>query len=385
MEGKKREINLELLRILAMLMVISLHYLGKGNTMAMGIAAVLPSDGNFLNEILAWTLEAASYAAVNIYIMISGYFLINAAARSEKIFKIFVQVLFYSIGVFLIFKLGGFYPQEFDDRYHRSIMLFPVSSQHYWFASIYLLFYTLAPFLALGLRKLEKKQMFGLVLILLIIAGRTLKYILPNMVMVEPDGYGIIWMVVLFVVAAYIRRFVPVNTKKRWLYLGIFFLSVIATVSGTFLLAAVNRSTGHFKDFLEYLYGYNSPTVIVSGISLFLFFRTIHIKENFFGKIILFLAPLTFGIYLLHEHFLLRDLWVTFWKVPEAYQTPYFILHFAGVVLAVFLIGALVEWIRKTLFDLLYKIPPFKGFFKLLGKADVIFPQKDSDFKGAEQ
>ena len=127
MEGKKREINLELLRILAMLMVISLHYLGKGNTMAMGITAVLPSDGNFLNEILAWTLEAASYAAVN-----------NAAARSEKIFKIFVQVLFYSIGVFLIFKLGGFYPQEFDDRYHRSIMLFPVSSRHYWFASIYL-------------------------------------------------------------------------------------------------------------------------------------------------------------------------------------------------------------------------------------------------------
>ena len=381
---KKREINLELLRILAMLMVISLHYLGKGKTLSMGILYVLPSNANFANEVLAWTLEAASYAAVNLYIMISGYFLVNATARAEKLFKIFVQVLFYSIGIYLIFLVSGNVPAEYADGYHKSIYLLPVSSHHYWFASIYLLFYTLAPFLALGLRKMTKKQMLGLCVILLLITSRTFKYILPNMAMIEKDGYSILWMVVLFVVAAYIRRFVPVNPKKRFLYLGIYFLSVLATVGGSFAVSYVVRTTGHLKDYPEYLYGYNSPTIIIAAISLFLFFRTIKIKEGFFGKIILFFAPLTFGVYLLHEHFLLRDFWTKFWKVDVYYQKPYFILHYIGVVLAVFLIGAAVEWIRKTIFELIFKIKPFQMFFGLLGKADVIFPEKDKDFKGAE-
>ena len=87
MTQKKREVNLELLRIIAMLMVISLHYLGKGNTMAAGITAVSPSNPNFINEVLAWTLEALSYGAVNLYVMISGYFLINSATRTEKVWK----------------------------------------------------------------------------------------------------------------------------------------------------------------------------------------------------------------------------------------------------------------------------------------------------------
>ena len=231
MTPKKREVNLELLRIIAMLMVISLHYLGKGNTMSAGAAGVSMTDANFINEVLAWSLEALSYGAVNLYIMISGYFLINSAVRMEKVWKLIVQVLFYSVGIFLIFLVAGKIPGDMQGSfYHYGVMLFPFTSQHYWFASIYLILYLLAPFMAIGLRKTDKKQTFGLVIILLLCFSRLLKFIFPNMVMHDETGYGIIWMTVVFVIAVYIRRFVPVRPRRRWLYFGIYLAGVAMTV-----------------------------------------------------------------------------------------------------------------------------------------------------------
>ncbi len=384
MTQKKREVNLELLRIIAMLMVISLHYLGKGNTMAAGITAVSPSDPNFINEVLAWTLEALSYGAVNLYVMISGYFLINSATRTEKVWKLFVQVLFYSIGIFLIFFAIGKIPWYMKGSfYHYGMVLFPFTSQHYWFASIYMILYLLAPFMAIGLRRTNKKQTFGLVIILLLCFSRVLKYLFPNMVMHDEQGYGIIWMIVVFVIAIYIRRFVPVNVKRRWLYFGVYIGASALTVGGTFLLAFVYNTTGHLDNFINYLYGYNSPTVIAASVGLFLFFRTLNIRAEGFGKVVLFVAPLTFGIYLLHEHYLLRNLWVDFWKVNAVFTTPLFILHYVGVVLAVFIIGALAEWLRRLLFGLLDKTKPMKAFYRLIGKLDGIFPPKDDQMEEA--
>ena len=107
MQDKKRETNLELLRIIAMLMVISLHYLDKGNTLV-EIGKITFKNWNLANELTAWALEVLCYGAVNLYIMISGYFLINARARMEKPFKMVIQVLFYSVGIFLIFLMDFF-------------------------------------------------------------------------------------------------------------------------------------------------------------------------------------------------------------------------------------------------------------------------------------
>ena len=204
------------------------------------------------------------------------------------------------------------------------------------------------------------------------------------MVMHDETGYGIIWMTTVFVLAVYIRRFVPVRPKRRWLYLGIFLGSTLLTITGTFGLAWFYNTTGHLGNFINYLYGYNSPTVVAASVGLFLFFRTLNLQAKGFGKVILFVAPLTFGIYLLHEHYLLRDLWVRFWKVEEFFEKPYFIAHFIGCVFAVFIIGAAVEWLRRLLFSLLDKTPPMKGFYRLLGKIDGIFPPKDEQMEEAQ-
>ena len=81
----------------------------------------------------------------------------------EKPFKMVIQVLFYSVGIFLIFLAMGKLPDYAFETFYKHMFFTPVASSHYWFASMYIFFYLTAPFLAVGLRRLNKTQHLGLV------------------------------------------------------------------------------------------------------------------------------------------------------------------------------------------------------------------------------
>ena len=67
---KTRQSNIELLRIFAAFGVIILHYNNAG--IGGGFAAV--ADGS-LNQFIMMTLEMMVICAVNLYVLISGYFM----------------------------------------------------------------------------------------------------------------------------------------------------------------------------------------------------------------------------------------------------------------------------------------------------------------------
>ena len=92
----KRLANVELLRVVAMLMVVMLHYLGKGE--------LLPVKNLHMDitGCVAWILESLSIVAVNVYVLISGYFLVEAEFKPSKIVRLILQVLFYTILVTIL-------------------------------------------------------------------------------------------------------------------------------------------------------------------------------------------------------------------------------------------------------------------------------------------
>ena len=66
---KERQLNYELLRIIAMLMIVSLHYLGKGGLLGNPARQDMTAAGY-----TAWLAEAFCLVPVNVYVLISGYF-----------------------------------------------------------------------------------------------------------------------------------------------------------------------------------------------------------------------------------------------------------------------------------------------------------------------
>lgn len=363
--GKNREANMELLRIIAMFMIISLHYFSKGNII-----------GNFsatmgFNESLAWVLETLSIVSVNVFVLISGYYLVESGFRMKRLIVLVGQVLFYSLLIPPVLVLLGVLPVENITIYHILNYLFPLQTELYWFATAYILLYILMPVLAAGVRKLKKSQL-QIVIVLALIAFSVSKSILPIKLPMDKAGYDITWFICLFLVAAYIRLFgLPVLHKGKrglWLYLG----GSVLTLGLAMSLSILSAKMGVLTELANGAYHYNHFFVFLSSVGLFCFFLGVRIPAGKISQLICKIAPFTFGVYLLHEHVEVRFLWPVWLNVESIGQTPYFLLHLAGSILLIFVMGILVDWLRSLLFLCIGKIFANTGCGKWLNKIDTI-------------
>ncbi len=368
----KRKVHIEVLRIVAMLMIISLHYMGKGGALPEFVLGRFHANAYF-----ARFVEALSCVSVNLYILISGYFLVDSRFKFEKVLKLWLQVIFYSAGIYLLFLLMGWIPTEYDNFYYLSIFLQPIGMKHNWYSSIYLILYCLFPFLAVMVKKLTKRQMQALIIILLLVFSKISTIVFPMSPGFEDDGYGIIWMVCLFVIAAYIKLYVPLT--GTWVKnMVVYFVATILTFLSFFAISMIYLQFGKLDDFITLFFAYNSPTTIVASIAMFLAFLNMGTKEKtktkkslVWERIVLYIGGLTFGVYLIHEHILLRGLWVTLWHVPEAFEQWYFIFHYILVTILVFVICALIEAVRQWIFSILYRSRIWKWIQRISVSLDL--------------
>ncbi len=365
----KRMANIELLRILAMIFVVTLHYLGKG-----GVPMGWGTPENNMNTWFAWAIQAFALVAVNVYVIIGGYFLVESSFKISRIVKLWCQVFFYSAGVWVVFLMLGQVPADYANGYWISMFLLPITSAHYWFASTYIFMCLLAPFMALAARNMTKKQLQTCIAVLLILFSRVWRILLPMSTPIDDRGYGILWFVTLFMIASYIRLHVPANGKwKKPLLLYV--ISSVCLFLSLPVIGVVTQKIGKMEGYYNVFFEYNAPFTIIGAIALFLAFRNMNIKSVKAGKVISLFSGATFGVYLFHEHTLLKWKWNDIWDVQHFYQTPYFLLHCVVAVLGVYLAGTIVDWARQLLLACL-------GRVLRIFKIDILFSKIVHCFHG---
>ena len=141
---KKRLSSIELLRIIAMLMIIAHHFVCYGNF-----------DFNHIsigNKIWLQILFSGGKIGVNIFVMISGYFLISSKKiQVNKVLKLIMQILFYSIIIYMIFICFGI--ETFSIKIlFKHILGYPI----WWFAKTYLALYLIHPYINVLLENITK-------------------------------------------------------------------------------------------------------------------------------------------------------------------------------------------------------------------------------------
>ena len=134
-----RMANLELLRCIAMMLVIVLHFLGKGGLLADLTGEKLGTAGT-----VAWLLESFAIVAVNVYMLISGYFLCTSSFKLSRLLQLLLQVFFYSTIFGMLGVLTGVMTGVSFDTHYLLTLLFPVSMEHYWFMTAYVFLYLLS-------------------------------------------------------------------------------------------------------------------------------------------------------------------------------------------------------------------------------------------------
>lgn len=345
---KKREANFELLRVIAMLMIITLHYLDKG-----GILPKADSDIG-LTGFLAWGLEAFCVSSVNVYVLLGAYFLAKGQYRPTKAVALWLQVLFYSVGIAAVLIISGVIPLAEFDKYRLLIYLFPVIEEHYWFVTAYVLMILLAPLMNEGLRLLPKKTYRQGILLLLLLLSVS-NSILPVQLPVDRMGYDALWFLCLYLLGAYFRYYG--ETDKLLKKLGSFQCALGGYVLFSLLIFAsflavwtVYQKTGSLADFINRQYHYNSIFCLLAAICLFFAFRSVSIQEGKWAGMICKAASASFGVYLIHEHIDLRYLWNTWLGTARFAHTPLFLLHWLPCVLAVYAVCMLIDLSRQLVF-----------------------------------
>ena len=365
---KKRDANIELLRIVAMLMIITLHF----NTQSKALLVLGEPASNV--QIFATVLEAIAITGVNVYVLISGYYLSSSKVRLSKVLLLILQVYFYTLLISGAMMLVGAYTVKPDDKLDRMLKyLFPISSEHYWFVTAYVIMYVLAPVMNAAVNTLERKQL-KTVIIGLLTWFCFIKSIVPVKFGTDRMGYDFGWFICLYLIAAYIRKYNIVlfrDAKKSAL---VYLISVVVIAAFSLVFYKINFDTGNFNYYAEVPCHYNFFFALTGALGLFSVFRFMRLKENLLADVIRIIAPYTLGVYLLHMHFEIADRWVE-WIEQIIGETPLdnvltFFIHLVVSVLIVFFAGIFVDWIRKYIFNFFGRVLGDTKVFRLIKRVD---------------
>jgi hypothetical protein len=128
------------------------------------------------------------------------------------------------------------------------------------------------------------------------------------------SGYSVLWLLIFYITGSYIGKYKVNNyniIKKIFICFGCIVIFYYSTLLCYKLpkknLYGINRYYKAFYLILKSLFieRISSVTMILQAISITLFF--LQIKYNkYLAKVISFIGPLTFGVYLIHEHDIIR-------------------------------------------------------------------------------
>ena len=346
--ASKRQTNFELLRIVAMLMIITLHYIVKG------FAVTNDADRTLMFYAMR-LIEAFCIVAVNCYVLISGYFLVESEWKAGRIISLLAQILFYSLLIPVAMICIGMLSWSDLGTYDWIGFILPIETEHYWFATSYVIMYIFAPVLAAGARSMNKKTLQKVILALLLFLSVG-KSVFPVYLETDKYGYNYGWFLALFLVAAYLRLYCPEWLKNRGNAISIYISSSLCIFALSLIADVLGKKIDAFSYYWEMPYTYNHVLCLIGSIGLFSAFKNIKISEGKAAGIIRRLAPYTFGVYLLHEHILVRYKWPAWLNVESVRGTWQVLPHMVGCVVIIYLLGTLVDFIRAYFFVRVRKV-----------------------------
>lgn len=298
METKQRNSNIELLRIMSMIGVIILHYNNPE------IGGGLSQVSNTLNQVVLFILESISICAVNLFILISGYFLCRSSKRQPiKPIELIIQVIFFSTVLYFIKICAGV-----EMLTIKGLIMTLIPSN--WFVILYCTLYIISPYINILFEQLSDKQKKKLVIVLFIIFSMWPTIVdfssellgkewigLSSVGMYGSEwGYSIVNFILVYIIGAYLYYVEKSRNKCNKKKLVSYLLMIILAITGW---AFLNERMTVFTE--RSAWEYCNPLVIAEAVIIFLLLKNM---SPFYSKIINNLAKGSFTVFLLQNTFI---------------------------------------------------------------------------------
>ena len=171
-----------------------------------------------------------------------------------------------------------------------------------------------------------------------------------NDVFVLSEGYSAWWLIILYLVGGYIRKyglFRNIKAHRTGIFLSLY---LIITLLTCFLTLMLKRFADRFCIDSNVFVKYQSITMVAAAVFLFLAFENVKFNR-FFARIVGFLSPLAFSVYLIHVQPFVYDITITghFIKIGHL-PLPLMVLSIVGIAIAIYLVCSAIDLIRHCLF-----------------------------------
>lgn len=338
-EAKERSSNLELYRILVMILIVAHHYVVNSGLLDVMNENILSSNTIFYSLFGAW-----GKTGINCFVLITGYFMCKSQISLRKFLKLFIWVITYTVLFFAIFLLFDYKPFGLLSMIYEAI---PLKNLTTGFTSCFIIFYLCIPFLNILLRNISKSQYQWLILLLLFIY--TVHGSVPKLLDVSMNYVS--WFSVLYFISAYLRLYpIKDSNTKFWGYatllsfgmsaIGILILNYLQVKIG--MDARVNYSFRLVEDC-------NALLALTNGITSFMWFKSMKIRNS---KLINTIAASAFGVLLIHanSNTMRQWLWKDLVDCVGHFDTPYYWLYAIGCVFTIYALCTFIDYIRiKTI------------------------------------
>ena len=300
-KGKERQSNLELLRIILIIGVIILYI---NNASIGGAFAMVEKYSIKYYELQV--LETLFIGAVDLFMMISGYFLINNNKRNLwKPIELLFQVVFFSIIKYIINSC------ILDSFSIRGLMRCLIPSNY--FVILYIVVFIISPFINVMINSLVDKNKKLLIILLICIFS-----VYPTMVDLFQEitktefnglssvgmygsqyGYTIINFLLCYIVGAYIsiykeKAFRIKTSRLIW--------CVFTNIIIVMIWVTINNYTGFYSE--RSAWEYCNPIVIFNAATIFILFS----KMSFTSKLVNDMAKASLTVFLGHDLFIKRKI-----------------------------------------------------------------------------
>ena len=261
----QRQSNVELLRIISMLIIVANHFaIHGGFDFSNGIISV--------NRLWVLFLEIGGKIGVNVFVFISGYFLVSAQSiKTSKVIKLWGQIFFYSIIILVIFIATGLKPFSISEVVKN---IAPITFEQYWFASTYFVLYLFSPYINKILNHLTKKQYISFLGLMLICWC-----VIPTFSFRNFESNSLIWFVVLYAIAGYFKLY-GINTKlssNKLIFIS--FVGAIATYMLILAFYIIGTRISKFSEHATDFYKMQAVPIVVVSVFLFIGFLKMDISS----------------------------------------------------------------------------------------------------------
>ena len=285
---KDRNIGLDLIRCIAVLFVIFVHFFLHSSFYSTNLGGI----GGFLLNIFRWLF----FICVPLFLLLTGYLNNNTKLDKNYIYKLFKVLISYTIIGIICLVFKKLYLNQDITIIRGIISLFNFSAVDYaWYVEMFVGLFLLIPFLNILYQRLETKEnRIKLIVVLFVVCSLTTTFRVFHPARYTLNLFSNYWASAYPLLYFYIGKFLkdyPINMKKTKMFFILIFLLILQST-----LVYVN-----YRNHTDLFFGidYSNLFTVLISVLLFSIVFKINLKNRIFMKIITLISLVSFEMYLM--------------------------------------------------------------------------------------